>query len=178
MSGGPARGGGYRVRAAVPSDVPTLLAMTCELAEYERAGHEVVATVESFGDALFGPAPRAFALVAEAGADVAGMAIYFVSFSTWTGRHGLYLEDLFVRLPFRRLGIGRALLAELAARAVERGYSRLEWAVLDWNEPAVAFYRSIGARPVDGWTTFRLAGDGLAAVAGSAAPRRAKPEEW
>jgi GNAT superfamily N-acetyltransferase len=136
-----------------------------DLAEYERARHEVELTEADLHDALFGPAPAVFALVAESGGEVVGLALWFLSFSTWLGRHGIYLEDLYVRSEHRGHGLGRALLAALAAIAVERGYGRVEWAVLDWNEPALAFYRSIGAVAMHEWTTNRLTGDALRSLA-------------
>jgi GNAT superfamily N-acetyltransferase len=147
------------------------------LARYEGAPDAVETTVADLRRALFGPEPKVFALVAEAegtGAEaessVVGMAVYFVSFSTWTGRHGLYLEDLFVEPHHRSAGIGRALMRALASRAVDLGYTRLEWAVLDWNERAVSFYRTLGAVPMDEWTTFRLAGEALTDLARGAPP--------
>ncbi|HEX2574881.1 MAG TPA: GNAT family N-acetyltransferase, partial [Aquihabitans sp.] len=143
-----------------------------ELATYEREPDAVEGSADDFRTALFGPDPRVHALVAEVeegGAwHVAGMAVWFVTFSTWKGRHGLWLEDLFVRPEHRRLGLGRALLAELAAICDERGWPRFEWWVLDWNEPAHRFYESLGARPQDGWTTWRLDGDPLRALADGA----------
>lgn len=154
------------VRAARPDDVAVMVELVRALAEYERAPDQVELEAGQLTDALFGPTPRVFAHVAEHDGDVVGMAIWFVNYSTWTGRYGIYLEDLFVRPSARGLGAGRALVAELAAVAVARGYSRVEWAVLDWNEPAVGFYRHLGARPQDDWTVFRLAGDSLAVMAG------------
>ena len=113
---------------------------------------------------MFGTGPKVFALVAENAGTVAGMLIYFVSFSTWTGRHGLYVEDLFVVPGQRRQGTGKALLAALAARAVQLGCPRIEWVVLDWNQPAIEFYLSLGALPMDGWRTFRLEGEAMSAL--------------
>jgi GNAT superfamily N-acetyltransferase len=149
------------VRPARVGDVAELVAMISALAEYERAADEVEVTVAQLSGALFGPAPVIFAHVAEHAGAVVGMAIWFVNFSTWTGHHGIYLEDLFVRPPARDLGAGRALLGALAAIAVERGYTRVEWSVLDWNDPAIGFYRHLGARPQEDWTVFRLAGPEL-----------------
>jgi GNAT superfamily N-acetyltransferase len=150
------------IRSATSDDVPVVLALVRELATYEREADAVVATEAHVRDALFGVDPKAFCLVAEddSGA-VVGFAIWFVNFSTWLGTHGIYLEDLFVRPDARGAGHGRALLEELAGIAVERGYGRVEWAVLDWNEPAQGFYRSLGAEPMQEWTTWRLAGDAL-----------------
>ena len=152
------------VRDAVPGDVAKLVDLVLQLARYERAEEAALATEEDFRRALFCPSPEVFALVADRAGEVIGIAVYFVSFSTWTGRHGLYLEDLFVVPEHRSRGTGRALLGALAARAVERGCARLEWAVLDWNQPAIDFYHSLGAVAVEGWTTFRLSGAALAAL--------------
>jgi GNAT superfamily N-acetyltransferase len=159
-----------RIRAATPGDVDEIAAMVQELADYEREPDAVEATADDFAAALFGPEPKVFGLIAETVADdgatsVAGMALWFVTFSTWRGRHGIWLEDLFVRPAARRLGIGRRLLTELAATATDRGWTRFEWAVLDWNEPAHAFYRSLGAAPQDEWTTWRVDGDALTRLA-------------
>ena len=153
------------IRDAVPADISDLLRLIRELAGYEREPDAVEATEADLRRHLFDPGPKVFALVAEVDGSVVGMAIYFVSFSTWTGRHGLYLEDLFVEAAHRSQGVGRALMQALAGRAVDRGYQRLEWAVLDWNQPAIGFYRALGAIPMDEWTTFRLAGEALARVA-------------
>lgn len=166
-SGVPAaeRGVPWRIRAAVPEDVPTIDALVRELAAYEREPDAVVATPDAFRAALFGPNPRVHCHVAEidgpGGPEVVGFALWFVSFSTWRGRHGIWLEDLFVRPEQRRLGLGRALLEALAQVCVERGYRRLEWWVLDWNTSAHDFYRSLGAEPHTDWTTWRLDGDAL-----------------
>jgi GNAT superfamily N-acetyltransferase len=153
------------IRPATSEDVPALLALIQELADYERESDAVEATAESLEAVLFGAVPAVFALVAEHDGEVVGCAIWFVSFSTWTGRHGIYLEDLVVREAFRGHGYGGRLLAELARITQDRGYARLEWSVLDWNEPALGFYRSIGAVAMDGWTVHRLTGDALAALA-------------
>jgi GNAT superfamily N-acetyltransferase len=153
------------IRWARPGDVPAMVGLIGDLATYERARHEVEITEPDLHTALFGPAPAVFAHVAEMDGEVVGMALWFVTFSTWVGRHGIYLEDLYVRPEHRGGGHGRALLAALAAIAVERGYGRVEWAVLDWNEPALGFYRALGAVAMDEWTTYRLAGDALRAVA-------------
>ena len=157
------------VRAARESDVAQIHRLIIDLATYERAADEVRSTPEQLRDALFGPQPAAYALVAEIASEVVGFALYFRNFSTWEGVHGIYLEDLFVRPRFRGHGLGRALLARLAAECVERGYGRLEWSVLDWNAPAIGFYRTLGAAPMDEWTTFRLDGAALTAL-GSTAP--------
>jgi GNAT superfamily N-acetyltransferase len=159
-----------RLRPAAPADVPLILALVRELAEYEREPDAVEATEAMLADALFGPRPAAEAVVAEADEGPAGFALFFHNFSTWKGRRGLYLEDLYVRPAFRGRGIGRALLAHLAGVAVARGCGRFEWSVLDWNAPAIGFYRALGAEPMDGWTVMRLSGPALAALAGGEAP--------
>ncbi|TNY38473.1 GNAT family N-acetyltransferase [Thermomonospora catenispora] len=150
------------IRPAVIDDVPTIAALIRELADYEKALHEVRATEEDLRRALFGPEPKVFAHVAEHDEEVVGFALWFVTFSTWTGRHGIYLEDLYVRPHARGRGHGKALLTELARIAVERGYTRVEWSVLDWNEPAIGFYKALGAVPQDEWTVYRLTGEALA----------------
>jgi GNAT superfamily N-acetyltransferase len=158
---------GLRVREAEEADVPLVAGLIRELAEYERMAHEVTMTEERLRASLFGARRHAEVLIAEDGDGAPiGFALFFHTFSTWLGRPGIYLEDLFVRPDHRGGGAGRALLARLAAIAVERGCGRLEWAVLDWNEPAIGFYRRLGARPVEGWTVYRLAGEELARLAG------------
>lgn len=153
------------IRTATPADVPEIHAMVRELAEYERALEDAKATEQQLHEALFGAHPAAFAHVAEdAGGRVVGFALWFRNFSTWNGTHGIYLEDLYVRPDARGGGHGKALLTELARICVERGYGRLEWSVLDWNEPSIAFYRALGAKPMDEWTVFRLDGEALAAL--------------
>jgi GNAT superfamily N-acetyltransferase len=163
-----------RVRPATESDVPVIDALVRELAVYEREPDAVEAAPEDFHRALFGPDPRVHCHVAEvADGDsswqVAGMALWYVTFSTWRGRHGIWLEDLFVRPEHRGLGLGRALLQALAAECTERGWARLEWWVLDWNAPAHGFYRGAGALPQDEWTVWRLDGDALERFAASSA---------
>ncbi|MCX6470689.1 MAG: GNAT family N-acetyltransferase [Corynebacteriales bacterium] len=153
------------IRAAQPGDEAGLLAAITALAEYEREPDAVDNSVDALTAALFGDDPAVFAHVAERDGAVVGIAIWFVTYSTWTGRHGIWLEDLFVYESERGRGYGVALLASLAAVCVNRGYARLEWTVLDWNAPSIAFYRSLGARPMDEWTTQRLVGDDLAALA-------------
>lgn len=153
------------VRPATAADVPLVLDLIRGLAEYEQLAHEVRATEDGLRDALFGPQPGAEALIAEVHGTPAGFALFFHNFSTFLGRRGLYLEDLFVRPEYRGAGIGRRLLAEVAALAVARGCQRLEWSVLKWNAPAIGFYRALGAVPLDEWATFRLAGDTLATLA-------------
>ena len=141
---------------ATPQDVPALLAMITELADFERLAHEVVATEASLADGLFGPRAVAGTVIARVDGEVAGFALYYSSFSTFLGRSGVYLEDLFVRPAFRGRGVGKALLGHLARLAVARGCGRMEWAVLNWNRRAIRFYEALGARPVDGWTVYRL----------------------
>ena len=158
------------IRPATVDDVPVVVRLVQELATYEREPDAVVATEEHFRTALFGPDPRAHCLVVEHDGDVVGFAVWFVNFSTWLGTHGIYLEDLFVRPTARGSGHGRALLTELARIAVERGYGRVEWAVLNWNVDAQGFYRSLGAAPQDDWTTWRLTGESLTALGISKPP--------
>ena len=147
-------------------DLPLVHAFIRELAEYERLLPEVHATEDELRRTLFGSEPAAEIVIAYDGEDPAGFALFFQSYSTFLAKPGLYLEDLFVRPAARQKGIGRKLLEHLAALAVARGYGRLEWRVLDWNEPAIRFYRSIGAEPLDDWTVFRVTGDRLHALAG------------
>ncbi len=143
------------------SDVPLILEFIRRLAEYERLSDEVTATEALLRDALFGARPVAKAVLAYWDAEPAGFALYFLSFSTFIGRPGIYLEDLFVLPPFRGKGIGKALLSHLARLAKQRDYGRVEWAVLDWNQPAIDFYRQLDARPMQDWTVFRLSGGAL-----------------
>lgn len=154
------------IREATPDDVPAILRLVHELAVYEKEPDAVEATEEHFTAALF-PAsgsPTTFAHVAEVDGEVVGMAVWYLTFSTWTGVNGIWLEDLFVEPEHRGSGLGRELLATLARTCVERGYRRLEWWVLDWNEPSIGFYRSLGAVPQDEWTVFRMDGDALATL--------------
>ncbi|GAA5203386.1 GNAT family N-acetyltransferase [Microbacterium jejuense] len=157
------------LREARPGDEPGILACIQALADYEREPDAVENTVEALHTTLFGETPQAFAHVVEHDGAVAGIALWFVTYSTWTGRHGIWLEDLIVLPEHRAAGYGKALIASLAAVCVERGYSRFEWTVLDWNEPAIGFYRSIGAVPMGEWTTQRLTGDALEALAAALA---------
>jgi GNAT superfamily N-acetyltransferase len=157
----------WRLREAAPADADDIERLVRELAAYEREPEAVVATARDFAAALFAEHPLVHCLVAEVDGRVAGMAVWFVTFSTWRGRHGLWLEDLFVSPGHRGLGLGRALLARLAAIAAERGYERLEWNVLDWNTPALGFYRRLGAEVLDGWTMHRLSGEALQVLAAS-----------
>jgi GNAT superfamily N-acetyltransferase len=153
------------IRPARPDDVPTILALFRELATYEREPDAVVATEADITSALFGERPALFGLVAEDGNAIAGFTLWFLNFSTWVGRHGIYLEDLYVRPEFRGHGHGRELLTELARIADERGYGRVEWSVLDWNESAHSFYSSLGAVPMQEWTTWRVSGVALPGLA-------------
>jgi GNAT superfamily N-acetyltransferase len=153
-----------RLRPVRPADVPAVIGLVRELAEYERLTHECAMTGDQLRAALFGPAPALFGHVAEIDGEVVGYALWFLSFSTFRGTHGIYLEDLFVRPAHRSAGLGRALLSVLAEECVRRGYARLEWSVLDWNDPAIGFYRSLGAAPCEDWTMFRLTDDALAAL--------------
>jgi len=156
------------VRPVRPDDVPAVVRLVRELADYEKALHEVRLTEEELGECLFGDSPALFGHVAVAddGA-VAGVALWFLNFSTWRGTHGIYLEDLFVQPQHRGTGLGRELLRTLAAVCVERCYSRLEWSVLDWNTPSIEFYKAAGAAPMDEWTVFRLTDDALTGFAGN-----------
>ena len=154
----------YTLRAATPADVPAILQCIRGLAEYERLAHQCVATEARLHQTLFGAAPAAEVVLASRGDETAGFALWFRSYSTFLAQPGIYLEDLFVLPAHRGRGLGRRLLAHLAWTAAERGYGRVEWAVLDWNADAIRFYRSLGAVPMDDWTTFRLTGDALAAL--------------
>jgi GNAT superfamily N-acetyltransferase len=155
-----------KLRPAAPTDAPEILALIRELADYEHLLHEVDATREGLHAALFGPTPRVFCDLAEQDGVIAGFALWFYSFSTFRGRHGIYLEDLFVRPAMRGRGIGRALLAGLASRCLREDLARLEWSVLDWNEPALAFYRTLGARGMKDWIPHRVTGEALLTLAG------------
>jgi GNAT superfamily N-acetyltransferase len=150
------------VRPIRPDDVAAVVGLVRELAEYEKAPHEATMTEEQLSAALFGESPKLFGHVAE-GPDgtVVGMALWFLNFSTWRGTHGIYLEDLYVQPAHRGSGLGRELLRTLAEICVERGYSRLEWWVLDWNTPSIEFYKAAGAVPMDEWTVFRLTDEAL-----------------
>jgi GNAT superfamily N-acetyltransferase len=158
------------VRPIRPDDVPAAVALVSELAEYEKALHEVRLTEQQLADHLFGDAPALFGHVAvaddgEAAGEVVGIALWFLNFSTWRGTHGIYLEDLYVSPQHRGSGLGKELLRTLAALCVERGYSRLEWSVLDWNTPSIDFYKAAGAVPMDEWTVFRLTDEALSTFA-------------
>jgi GNAT superfamily N-acetyltransferase len=153
------------IRPATADDVALILHFVHELAEFERAADKVVATEPLLHDALFGAHPAAEAAIASLNGKPVGMALFFHNFSTWTGWRGLYLEDLYVTPEARGSGVGKALLQHLAALAVERGCTRFEWSVLDWNEKAIAFYHSVGALPMEEWTVYRVTGDALAKLA-------------
>jgi L-amino acid N-acyltransferase YncA len=153
------------IRPATPADVPAILSLIRELAEYEKAAHEVRATEEDLRAALFGDSPAVFVHIAEQDGEIAGFALWFLTFSTWRGVHGIYMEDLYVRPQHRGGGLGLALMGELAGICAERGYQRLEWSVLDWNEPSIGFYDKLGAVRQDEWLKYRLADEPLQALA-------------
>lgn len=152
------------IREATPADVPLILAYIAELADYERAPEKAVATAEDLHRYLFGPQPLIFCELARWEGKDAGFALYFYNFSTWEGRPGLYLEDLFVRPEFRKHGIGKALLKRLARIAVDHGCTRYVWQVLDWNTPSIDFYKAMGAKVMHDWLTCRVEGDALHAL--------------
>lgn len=154
-----------RIRPAAPADVPLILTLIRELAEYEKLADQVSATEADLKTALFGARTHAECVIAELGGKPAGFALFFHNFSTFLGKPGIYLEDLFVRPEARGLGAGKRLLEQLARLALERGCGRLDWAVLDWNEPSIGFYQSLGAVALDDWTTYRLSGAALARLA-------------
>lgn len=156
-----------RIRRVASADVGRICELVRDLAEYERAPTEATMTEQQLDAALFGPRPSLFGHVAEVDGSLVGFAVWFRNFSTWRGRHGIYLEDLFVAPEHRGSGIGKALLTALARECMDHGYPRLEWSVLDWNAPSIAFYRSLGAIAMEGWTVFRLTDDALAALATS-----------
>ena len=156
---------GFEIRTTTQADVPIILQLIRDLATYERAPDAVVATDAGLREVLFGPKASAEVLLALENGEPVGFAVFFHNFSTWLGRPGLYLEDLFVRPEERGKGYGRALLERLAQIAKERGCGRMEWAVLDWNDPAIQFYRKLGAQPMDEWTVFRLTEEGIAKLA-------------
>lgn len=158
------------VRSARPQDSALIFALVCELADYENLQHEVDATPESITAALFAPEPRLYCDIAEWDGEPAGFSVWFLNFSTFRGRHGVYLEDLYVRPEMRGRGIGRALMQRLAQHCVERDLARFEWAVLDWNAPSIAFYESIGAKVMGEWKLCRLSGSALASFAKQGAP--------
>ena len=157
-----------RIRSATERDAALILDMIKALAEYEQLAHAVAATERTIRESLFGPRPAAEVIVAEVGGDPAGFALFFHNYSTFLAQRGLYLEDLFVKPAYRGRGVGRALLERLAAIAVDRQCGRFEWSVLDWNAPAIGFYKKLGAVPLDEWTIFRVTGEALRRLAGRA----------
>jgi GNAT superfamily N-acetyltransferase len=157
-----------RIRRAVPEDVPTIHQLIRDLALYERELASAKATPEQLRESFFSDSPKVFCDVVETDdSDVAGFAVWFLNYSTWTGTHGIFLEDLFVQPPFRGRGYGKALLVHLAQECVAKGYHRLKWSVLDWNQPSIDFYLSLGAEAMDEWTEFRLTGAALVNLADS-----------
>src|SRR5436853_4600487 len=158
----------FKIRDATVADIPIILQLIRDLATYERAPNDVVATEKGLHQVLFGAEPAAKVVIAFENTEPVGFAVYFYNFSTWLGRPGLYLEDLFVKPEKRGKGYGRALLVELAKIARDRGCGRMEWAVLDWNEPAIKFYQALGAKPMNEWTVFRLTRDEIAKLADAA----------
>ena len=153
------------IRGAGPADIGVVFALIRELADYEKLSHEVVATEADIAAALFCENPTLFCDIAEWNGEVAGFAVWFVNFSTFAGRPGIYLEDLFVRPAFRRNGIGQALLGHLARRCIARNWARLQWSVLDWNAPSITFYKSLGAEMLDDWTLCKVTGTALVQLA-------------
>jgi diamine N-acetyltransferase len=156
------------IRSARPADCALVFALVRELADYEKLSAAVDATPEQIAAVLFAPKPSLYCDIAEWDGAPAGFAVWFLNFSTFRGRHGIYLEDIFVRPAYRRRGIGKALLVRLAQRCIDDGHARFEWAVLDWNAPAIAFYRSIGAQVMDDWRICRLSGKALRDLASTA----------
>jgi GNAT superfamily N-acetyltransferase len=157
------------IRAARPADAPLVFALVRELAAYEKLSDQVDATEQQIADALFADPPRLYCDIAEWDGTPAGFAVWFLNFSTFRGRAGIYIEDIFVRPAFRGKGLGKALMARLARRCVEEGFARCEWAVLDWNAPSIAFYKSVGAQVMEEWKLCRLSGDALRRFAGGEA---------
>ena len=153
------------IRAARPDDAPLVFALVRELADYEKLSAQVDATQEMIAAALFCEQPRLYCDIAEWGGEAAGFSTWFLNFSTFSGRHGIYVEDIFVKPACRKRGIGKALMQRLARRCLEQNYARFEWAVLDWNAPSIAFYRSIGAEVLDAWRICRMSGKALAKFA-------------
>ena len=150
-----------KIRLAQPADAEDIHRLIYELAVYEKAPEEMVATIDQINTSLFNANPVAFCHVAEVDGKVVGIALWFLNYSTWLGKAGIYLEDLFVQSEYRGHGIGKGFMQTLAALCVERGYERFQWWVLDWNKPSIDFYESLGAVPMDEWTVFRLSGDAL-----------------
>lgn len=156
-----------RIRSALISEAPIILQLIKELAEFEKAPDEVVATEAELIATIFAANPSVFCELVEVDGEIAGMAIWFINYSTWQGRHGIYLEDLYIRPEFRGRGYGKALLKHLAGICNERGYGRFQWWVLDWNSPAIEFYRSLGAEAMSEWTVYRVSGEPLRALGNS-----------
>ena len=154
-----------KIRDAVQADLPKIIQFIKDLAEYEKAPNEVVLSISDLEQSLFGTNPQVYCLIAELENEVAGFAVWHLNYSTWLGKHGIYLEDLYVDPKYRGQGHGKALLRKLAQICVERGYKRLQWWVLDWNQSAIDFYKSIGAEPMDQWTVFRVSGSSLEKLA-------------
>ena len=150
-----------QIRIAQPNDVADIHRLIFELAVYEKAPEQMVATVDQINESLFSAKPVAFCHVAEVDGKIVGIALWFLNYSTWLGKPGIYLEDLFVQPEFRSHGIGKGFMKTLAQICIERGYERFQWWVLDWNEPSIDFYKSLGAVPMDEWTVFRLSGGAL-----------------
>jgi GNAT superfamily N-acetyltransferase len=150
-----------QIRMALPADVEDIHRLIYELAVYEKAPEEMVATIDQINTSLFNANPVAFCHVAEVDGKIVGIALWFLNYSTWLGKAGIYLEDLFVQPEYRGHGIGKGFMQTLAALCVERGYERFQWWVLDWNKPSIDFYQALGAVPMDEWTVFRLSGDAL-----------------
>lgn len=153
------------IRPAVATDTKEILALIYELALYEKAPDEAKATESQIMESFFSENPKVFCEIVESNGEIAGLAIWFLNYSTWQGKHGIYLEDLFVRPQFRGKGFGKALLKHLAHICVERGYGRFQWWVLDWNEPSIEFYKALGAVAMDEWTVYRVSGDALSQLA-------------
>jgi GNAT superfamily N-acetyltransferase len=154
-----------KIRDAVQADLPKILQFIKDLAEYEKAPNEVELSISDLEQSLFGTNPQVYCLIAELENEVTGFAVWHLNYSTWLGKHGIYLEDLYVDPKYRGQGHGKALLRKLAQICVERGYKRLQWWVLDWNQSAIDFYKSIGAEPMDQWTVFRVSGSSLEKLA-------------
>jgi len=151
----------FMIRSAQLEDLPEIQSLIKELAEYERAPKEAVATLDDLQESFFGESPKVFCEIVEVEGQIAGFAIWFLNYSTWQGKHGIYLEDLYIRPKFRGQGWGKKLLQDLASKCVENGWGRFQWWVLDWNEPAIEFYRSLGAVAMDEWTVYRVGDSAL-----------------
>jgi L-amino acid N-acyltransferase YncA len=154
------------IRSAEPRDIPEILALIKELADYEKAPDEAKATEPQLRDALFSQNPKVFCEMVEVDGQILGFAIWFLNFSTWQGKHGIYLEDLYIRPQYRGQGWGKKLLQHLAAKCVANDWGRFQWWVLDWNEPSIEFYKALGAVPMDEWTVYRVSGEALPKLAG------------